>query len=267
MKRYALFFLLCYTFIGIQAQLQQHPWQGKRIAYIGDSVTDPNLKKDNMKHYWALLHEWLQASPLVYAVSGHTFENGLNSLDRLHADHGQQVDAIVVFLGTNDFNSATPLGEFFSESKTQVERAKGEPRHMVERTQRALALNRQTVKGRINLFMQKVRNLYPTKQVVLLTPMHRGYAAFSNNNIQPDERYENECGYYIHDVAEVIRQAGQIWSVPVIDLFGLSGLTPYTEAQQAYFFDKEKDLLHPNAHGHERIAKILLQQSWMLPIY
>ena len=181
MKRYALFFLLWYTFIGIQAQLQQHPWQGKRIAYIGDSVTDPNLKKDNMKHYWALLHEWLQISPLVYAVSGHTFENGLSSLDRLHADHGQQVDAIVVFLGTNDFNSATPLGEFFSESKTQVERAKGEPRHMVERTQRALALNRQTVKGRINLFMQKVRNLYPTKQVVLLTPMHRGYAAFCNN--------------------------------------------------------------------------------------
>lgn len=267
MKRYVLFFLLCYTFIGTQAQLQQHPWYGKRIAYIGDSVTDPNLKKDGMKHYWALLQQWLEGTPLVYAVSGHTFENGLVSLDRLHTDHEQQVDAIVVFLGTNDFNSATPLGEFFCESKIQVERAKGEPRHMVERTQRALALNRQTVKGRINLFMQKVRDLYPTKQVVLLTPMHRGYAAFSNNNIQPDERYENECGYYIHDVAEVIREAGQIWSVPVIDLFGLSGLTPYTEAQKAYFFDKEKDLLHPNAHGHERMAKVLLQQTWMLPIY
>lgn len=266
-KSIAILILFCNAIFCSYAQMQYHPWYGKRIAYIGDSVTDPNLRKEGMKHYWALLSEWLQATPLVYATSGHTLENGLKSLDRLHAEHGQQVDAIMVFLGTNDFNAATPIGEFFTKAMAQVERAKGEPRHMVERTQRTLAFDRQTVKGRINMLLKKFRDLYPTKQIVLLTPMHRGYAAFSDNNIQPDESYENEAGYYIHDIAETIRQAGQIWSVPVIDLFGLSGLTPYTTAQQAYFFNAERDLLHPNALGHERMAKVLLQQTLLLPIY
>lgn len=29
-----------------------HPWQGGRIAYLGDSITDPGTLR-NDKHYWA----------------------------------------------------------------------------------------------------------------------------------------------------------------------------------------------------------------------
>lgn len=267
MKKHYLLFLISLLVLNLYAQHPTHPWFGKRIAYIGDSVTDPNVKQDNMKHYWVLLQEWLQGSALVYGISGHTFENGLGSIDRLYAEHGTNVDAIVVFLGTNDFNAAIPMGDFFQIQNTLVERAKGEERKLVERKQRTLVLSRETVKGRINLFLQKLRNLYPTKQIILLTPMHRGYAEFGSHNVQPDESYENECGYYIHDIAEAIREAGQIWSVPVIDLFGLSGLTPHTSGQHCFFFNAEKDLLHPNALGHERMAKVLLQQTWLLPIY
>lgn len=260
----ALLLIFCCT--TAKAQFA-HPWQGKRIAYIGDSVTDPRTKKGDMKHYWAWLQEWLQSTPLVYAVSGHTFENGLQSLDRLHHEHGQEVDLLVVFLGTNDFNADLPLGEFYHIQKDSVERAKGEMRRKVERTRRTLVMSRETVKGRINLFLQKARELYPTRQLVLLTPMHRGRAVFGDRNVQPDESYANECGYYIHDVADALREAGQIWSVPVIDLFGLSGLTPQTAGQHGFFFDAETDLLHPNGAGHERMAKILLQQSLALPVF
>ena len=28
-----------------------HPWQGKRVAYFGDSITDPRNKGSKMK-YW-----------------------------------------------------------------------------------------------------------------------------------------------------------------------------------------------------------------------
>ena len=32
-----------------------HPWEGKRIAYLGDSITDPSkLQQDT--HYWGYLH-------------------------------------------------------------------------------------------------------------------------------------------------------------------------------------------------------------------
>lgn len=49
--------------------LIQHPWQGKRVAYLGDSITDPR-NKAAQKKYWAWLQEWLGITPYVYGVSG-----------------------------------------------------------------------------------------------------------------------------------------------------------------------------------------------------
>ena len=34
----------------------QHPWQGKKVGYIGDSITDPNCYGDNIKKYWDFLN-------------------------------------------------------------------------------------------------------------------------------------------------------------------------------------------------------------------
>ena len=44
-------------------------WQGKRVGYIGDSITDPNCCP-GVKLYWEFLAEWLQITPFVTAVSG-----------------------------------------------------------------------------------------------------------------------------------------------------------------------------------------------------
>lgn len=30
----------------------RHPWQGKRVGYLGDSITDPNCYGDKIKKYW-----------------------------------------------------------------------------------------------------------------------------------------------------------------------------------------------------------------------
>lgn len=45
-----------------------HPWSGKRVAYFGDSITDPRTK-GSKKKYWGFLQDWLQITPLVYGVS------------------------------------------------------------------------------------------------------------------------------------------------------------------------------------------------------
>lgn len=36
----------------------QHPWKGKKMAYFGDSITDPNIKASKVK-YWGFLQDWL----------------------------------------------------------------------------------------------------------------------------------------------------------------------------------------------------------------
>ena len=45
----------------------QHPWKGKKVAYFGDSITDPNIKASKVK-YWGFLEEWLGITPYVYGV-------------------------------------------------------------------------------------------------------------------------------------------------------------------------------------------------------
>ncbi len=59
----------------------QHPWKGKKVAYFGDSITDPNIKASKVK-YWGFLEEWLGITPYVYGVSGRQWND-------IPARHGQ----------------------------------------------------------------------------------------------------------------------------------------------------------------------------------
>ena len=271
MKRLCVILLALGLSIGLGAETLQltftHPWAGKRIGYIGDSITDPNVRQGDMKHYWKWLEEWLGTTTFNYSVSGFTLLNGLGSVDKLHAEHSQEVDAVLVFLCTNDYNASVPLGEFFSYEEAEVEVATGQPRHMEKRMRRTPVMSRETVKGRLNLLIAKLKSLYPTKQVVIMTPIHRSYAIFGYNNIQPDESYPNAAGYYIHDLVQAVREAGLLWSVPVIDLFGVSGLLPSLPEQSQYFMNEERDRLHPNGAGHERMARTIMQQTLLLPVF
>ena len=106
----------------IEAEAQTmftHPWQGKRIAYFGDSITDPRVKAGNTK-WWSLLSEWLQATSYCYAISGRQWNDIPRQTDALMKEHGQDVDAILIFIGTNDYNHAIPLGEWYDIEERDV---------------------------------------------------------------------------------------------------------------------------------------------------
>lgn len=242
-----------------------HPWYGKRIAYIGDSVTDPNQGGGQVTHYWQFLADWLHSTPLVYAVSGYEWSHAVGLTDKLHQEVGEDVDAIIVFLGTNDYNNDLPLGCWFTEKPEQVQRGKGGKEFQDVRMHRSLSMDQSTVRGRINVAMKHLKELYPTKQIILLTPLHRGYAFFGNGNRQPSEDYRNEQGLYIDHYVDAITEAAHVWAVPVIDIYSLSGLLPTMPSQRQYFCDEKNDQLHPNTQGHQRLAKTLLTQLSSLP--
>ena len=98
-----------------------------------------------------------------------------------------------------------------------------------------------------------------------MTPIHRGYAKFGNKNIQPQETYANKIDVFVDAYVEKVKEAGNIWSVPVIDLNSLSGIFPIEESHTIYISKKETDRLHPNATGHERMAKTLYYQLLSFP--
>lgn len=243
----------------------QHPWQGKRVGYIGDSLTDPNSYGDKIKKYWSFLQEWLDIKPYVYGVSGKQWDNVPSQVEKLYKDHGNDVDAILVFMGTNDYNHGVPIGEWFCENEEQVVAAHGELKKTVIRKRRTLVMDKSTYRGRINIGIEKLKKLYPDKQIVLLTPLHRSWADFGEKNVQPDESYQNRCGEYVNVYVQAIKDAGNIWGIPVIDLNSVTGMNPMVEEQVMYFYDSDYDRLHPNSKGQERIAKSLFYQLILFP--
>jgi len=234
-------------------------WKGKRVAFLGDSITD---KRQSHLIYWQYLAEMLDIIPLVYGISGHQWTGVLGQAEQLWKEHGDSVDCIFIFAGTNDYRHDTPLGEWFSES---AERTLDNGQLMVMRKRRTHIMSDSTFCGRINLVMDYLKTHYPTKQIILLTPLHRAFARFGENNIQPDEQYANALGYFIDDYVEKIKQAGNIWAVPVIDIHSLSGLYPLNSQHAIYFRNKDTDLLHPNGNGHKRIAETLYYQMIAMP--
>ena len=115
MKKLFFTLSLLVAFLSLQAQVN-HPWQGKKVGYIGDSITDPNCLAD-VRKYWSFLQEWLDITPYVYGISGREWNDVPRQVEQLNKEHGQDVDAILVFLGTNDFNSGLPIGEWYEEKR------------------------------------------------------------------------------------------------------------------------------------------------------
>ncbi len=249
---------------GAQAVMQvQHPWQGKRVAYFGDSITDPR-NSGSQKKWWHWLQSWLNIEPYVYAISGRQWNDIPNQAEKLKAEHGDDFDAILIFIGTNDFNAAVPIGDWYTITEDSVEAAVHKPRATVLRRHRQPSMNKDTYRGRINIAMQRIKQMFPTKQVVLITPIHRGYFYGNEKNVQPTEAYTNEIGEWVDAYVQSVKEAANIWAVPVIDLNATCGFYPLVDEHIVYCHNAT-DQLHPNDAGHVRMARTVMYQLLALP--
>lgn len=256
----------------------QSQWNGARVALFGDSITDKGQLSLN-DVYWRKLTDILGIEPYCYGISGHETIHIIGQAEKLISEHGQDVDAILVFIGTNDYNSSVPIGDWYREEITIANR-NGED---VPLKHRVMLFGDASFKSRINDFMSFLKRNYPTKQIILLTPIHRGYFNCWTNNIQPDESFANAIGLYIDDYVNAIKEAANVWAVPVIDLNSICGLYPNEPEHTMYFRETSKeikytaaqaakgkagseagleyhDLLHPNTAGHIRMAYALAYQ-------
>ena len=122
MKKRIITYLLCLATVlpTLSQAVITHPWSGKRVAYFGDSITDPRTRGAKKK-YWGFLQDWLQITPLVYGVSGRQWNDIPRQANKLREEHGDNFDAILIFMGTNDYNNAVPIGEWYEEKLESVE--------------------------------------------------------------------------------------------------------------------------------------------------
>ncbi len=244
-----------------QASFNPFSWKGRKIVFLGDSITDKNHVGCET-NYWGFLAERMGFTPYVYGISGQESRHIPQQVARARDELGNEVDAVFMLMGTNDFYADVPLGEVFVYSKESVDR-RG---HLVEVSKREPSMDEATFNGRLNIAFRSIKTTFPNAQVVVMTPLHRGFAKFSPDNVQPDERYANEKGLYIDDYVKSVREVAAHWSSPVIDLYAESGLLP-NESVYNFCFAKggTGDSLHPSTAGHERLARILEARLRVIP--
>ena len=225
----------------------------RQVAFLGDSITDVHHIGCRL-NYWDFLAQDLGIEPRVYGINGQQWSRIPDQVTAMKKD-GVLPEVVSILMGTNDYNGNVPLGEWYELSAETVNKGGV----MTNLTKRTLSTDVSTLRGRINVGLASVREAFPSAQILLLTPVHRGYAKFSERNVQPDESYSNGLGLFIDDYVACIIEAGRVHAVTVVDLNSLAGLYPLCPAHARDYFRNEPnpdcvDVLHPGTAGHRRMA-------------
>ncbi len=206
---------------------------GKKIVFLGDSITAGAGTSDVRHVYWNVLGRLSGATCVGYGIGGHRIArqqavetNGYipfaDRVDTMDAD----ADVVVVFGGTNDFGHGdAPLGT------------------MSDRTL-------DTFYGAAHVLCERLLQRYPAACIVFLTPTHRCSESDGPYN-KFGVRLQTDLEGYVNRIQEVAAYYG----FPVLDLFRTAGIQPRVPVQRELFMP---DGLHPNDAGNERIARRLL---------
>lgn len=146
-------------------------------------------------------------------------------VERLSSVLAQPADVILLLGGVNDFQHDVPLGKPGDTDTT-------------------------TVCGAMETILTGLLTQFPTAQLVVMTPMKERFQHPTKN--YPDSFTANGQGLVEEDYAKAIAACAARYSVPVIDLFNGSGISPFLEAQQKKYMP---DGLHYSPEGYDRLAK------------
>lgn len=207
----------------------QSAWANKSAVFVGDSITAGSGTTAGNR-YWELLEDYLQL--------GNVTDMGIGgSCISVTSDYGTQynplstrynsipeADLIQIFMGTNDYGHDTPLGTIADTTDISFY-------------------------GALNVIIPALQTKYPESRIVFVTPLHR----YGANGLTYDYT-ENGAGNTLKDYVDAIKEVCERYSVPVIDLFTISGINPaIADVKTAYM----PDGIHPNDAGHELIANLM----------
>lgn len=270
MKKLLLFLVLTLVFVGAAP---------KKISWvaIGDSITYLNDHPDETgnrltKGYLTQLTEHFPR--VEYINQGHNGWTAIKIAESLDKLDLVKADVYTVFLGTNDWWQARPLGTL-----ADYEQNTGSA----------------TVNGAFRLITDKLKQLNRKARIILITPMQRGDFVYINNSKNNAYgSYKPKKDQTLEQFANAVLAIGKLEKIPVVDLYHNSGMNagnmvhfkrlkdPATGEYRDYTypdytsipFDPEKDEypypeaaiamtydgLHPSNKGNEIIARMLADQ-------
>ncbi len=203
--------------------------KGMRINFLGDSITEGVGVSHPDKRYFELIKKQYKLKEANgYGISGTRFAKQSTpsldpSFDQYFASRvdamKDDVDCVVVFGGTNDFDHGdAPRGSFSDRTPD-------------------------TFYGACHDLFTKLIEKYPGKPIVVITPLHR--------LADLETREKSDATVTLKEYVSIIREVAEFYSLPVCDLFKNSGMQPLVPVIQNKFIP---DGLHPGDAGHELIA-------------
>lgn len=208
---------------------------GLKINFLGDSITQGvGASGENTVYHAVLKKEAGLALARNYGLSGTRFALQKGNEKKPRNDHvdtnsfcerfekmDDEADVVVVFGGTNDYGHGdAPLGNFDDRTPN-------------------------TFYGACHYLFSGLIRKYLGKPIVIMTPLHR-----INELEIPEVKTSGDYGD-LRRYTNIIREVAEFYSLPILDLFAMSGLQPaIKEIKDKYI----PDGLHPNDNGHLVIA-------------
>ena len=211
---------------------------GKKVVFLGDSITEGvGTTEVNGSHegyrYTDLFAKNTGAEIYNFGISGTRIarqktpsfypRHDLYFASRIK-DMPEYADVVVVFGGTNDFGHGdAPIGDFNSRDEY-------------------------TFYGALHNLILKLIEKFPTATIVFLTPLHRLTESFKTDYIGIGNPPS------LKNYVDVIKSVCEYYSIPVLDLYAVSGMQPSVEIIRNIYMP---DGLHPSDAGAERLARLI----------
>jgi lysophospholipase L1-like esterase len=234
-------YLTKYQFINIKSLSQSLSqslsnigfWSGKKIGFLGDSITagayfDANGGHETERPYCIACCEELHAIPINYGTSGTSISSTSaispsSAFVKRYSKMADDLDMIVVLGGTNDFSNGNNVVLGTLDDRTDI-----------------------SFYGAMDVLCKGLLTKYPDKRIVFITPLLR-------NNSTGSEGITNDRGFTIEQVRQAIVEVAQDrYGLIVINGKSL-GISPYSPNKTEYIWDG----LHPNPPGYEMMGKNL----------
>ncbi len=215
--------------------------EGKKIAFLGDSitegvgVTDRNNRYDNI-----LLREYGLAETQNQSISGSRLAHQMTPSEKPHYDLcfcgraywlDPSADICVVYGGVNDYIH----GDAYIGTETDTTPA--------------------TFWGGVNFLMKTLKEKFAGKPVIFLTPARSCLRGVTDEIVSPRPMKKPDA-MTLEGYANIIAEAGKRNGVYVLDLYRDLPINPNRPEDFAKY---TTDGLHFNDEGHKMLAKALAE--------
>ena len=201
-------------------------WYNKKIGCLGDSIT---FGAGGISWVTRLKELTGCKYAINYGVSGTTIEtNGTGqSFVERYTNMANDLDLICVWGGVNDHHWTGTAGRPFGNINSPTTETN-------------------SFYGALKNLCEGLINKYPGKTIMFITPMkNRGYVAGGKTCYAWNE--PNEIGKTLTDYRNAIIEVCDYYSIPVLDLYSCSGISPMVNSQVNELMP---DHLHPNTKGN-----------------